>query len=261
MNNPEEPKQFNKADSKATGLIAWFADNHVAANILMFLFLAGGIFSVFNMRTETFPAIDPKLINVSVVYPGASPYEVADSITKRVEEALLGTEGVKRISSRASEGIGVVNVELEDFVNADDVYNDVDTAVNSLSDFPPADAERVSINKVKVTPNVLSLALHGNVSEDVLKYWAETIEDELKSLSGIALTNIRGLRDYEISIELSEDTLRQYNLSLQDIGTRLVSFLLIHQRGPSNQNEASSFCAFRRKAIQALILKKLCCAH
>ncbi|NCO03818.1 MAG: efflux RND transporter permease subunit [Alphaproteobacteria bacterium] len=224
MNNPEEPKQFNKADSKATGLIAWFADNHVAANILMFLFLAGGIFSVFNMRTETFPAIDPKLINVSVVYPGASPYEVADSITKRVEEALLGTEGVKRISSRASEGIGVVNVELEDFVNADDVYNDVDTAVNSLSDFPPADAERVSINKVKVTPNVLSLALHGNVSEDVLKYWAETIEDELKSLSGIALTNIRGLRDYEISIELSEDTLRQYNLSLQDIGTAIGQF-------------------------------------
>ncbi len=204
------------------GLIAWFAHNHVAANILMLLFLLGGFFSVTQMRTETFPSIDPKTITVSVAYPGATPYEVADSITSRAEEVLLGTEGVKRISSRASEGMGLVTVELEEFSNADDVYNDVETAINSLSDFPPEDAERPIITKTKITPSVLILALHGDVSEETLKYWAETLEDEIRALPDVALTDVKGVRDYQISIEVSEEDLRRYGLSMLDVG-RIVS--------------------------------------
>jgi len=206
------------------GLIAWFANNHVAANILMMLFLVGGIFSVSNMRTETFPSIDPKLITIAVPYPGATPFEVADSITSRVEEALIGTEGVKRLSSKASEGYGLVTVELEDFANGDDVYNDVETAVTSLSDFPPQDAERAIITKAKITPEVLNIALHGDVPEATLKYWAETIEDELKQLQGIALTSISGIRDYQISIEVPEETLRRYGLSIADVGNAVRAY-------------------------------------
>ena len=127
---------------ESKGLISWFANNHVAANILMMLFLVGGLFAISNMRTETFPSIDPKLITISVIYPGATPYEVADSITNRVEETLIGIDGVKRISASASEGYGLISVELEDFANADDVYNEVETNVSSLSDFPPNNAER-----------------------------------------------------------------------------------------------------------------------
>jgi len=205
-------------DAKNTGLIAWFANNHVAANILMMLFLVGGLFSISNMRSETFPSIDPKLITIAVPYPGATPFEVADSITSRIEEALIGTEGVKRIASKASEGYGLITIELEDFSNGDDVYNDVETAVTSLSDFPPEDAERAIITKVKITPEVLNFALHGDVPEETLKYWAETIEDELKALPGIALTGVSGIRDYEISIEVSEEKLRQYGLSLAEVG-------------------------------------------
>lgn len=208
----------------ASGIVAWFANNHVAANILMFLFLIGGLISVSGMRTETFPSIDPRLVTVSVTYPGATPYEVADSITNRVEEALIGIEGVKRIASTASEGAGVTNVELEDFADADDVYNDVETAVNSLIDFPPEDAERPIISKVRVTPNVMSLAIHGDVSEETIKYWAESIEDELRLLPGVALTALRGIRDDQISVEIAESALRQYSLSLQDIGDAIARF-------------------------------------
>ncbi len=216
--NPENSKIEKK------GLVAWFAYNHVAANILMLLFLLGGIFSVFNMRTETFPSIDPKTITVSVIYPGATPYEVADSVTRRAEEALIGTQGVKRISSTASEGYGVVTVELEEFTNADDVYNDVETAINGLSDFPPEDAERAVITKTKITPNVLALALYGDVNERSLKYWVERIEDEIRSLDGIGLTDIHGIRDYEINVEVSEDDLRRYDLSLQNIADAIARF-------------------------------------
>ena len=194
------------------GIISWFGHNHVAANILMMLFLVGGIFTLSNMRTETFPSIDPKMVTVRVAYPGATPYEVADGITSRIEEALIGIDGVKRISAVASEGSGSVYVELEDFANPDDVYNEVDTAVNGLSDFPPEEAERPIVTKLKPTPLVMTLAIYGDAKEETIKYWAENIEDELRQLPGVAHTNLRGIRDYEISIEVSEDNLRKYPL-------------------------------------------------
>lgn len=206
------------------GLIGWFAHNHVAANILMLMFLIGGAVSVTRMQTETFPPIDPKMITVTVAYPGATPYEIADSITNRVEEALLGINGVKRISAIASEGVGIVNVELNDFVNADDVYNDVETEVNSLSDFPPEDAERPVVNKIKVTQKVLTLAVYGDVRESVIKYWAEAIENDLRKVPGVAQTGLSGIRDYQISIEIPESSLQEYNLSLQEIATRIGQF-------------------------------------
>lgn len=203
----------------STGIIAWFAGNHVAANILMLLFVVGGIISVSSMRTETFPSIDPGLINVSVIYPGATPTEVASAITERVEDVLVGIEGIKRITSTASEGYGVITANLEDFVDSDQVYRDIENAVNSLSDFPPVDAERPLVQKVRVTPNVLTLALHGDLSEDEIKQWAETIEDDLRDLDGVALVSLRGVRDYQISVEADESALRQYNVSLETLAT------------------------------------------
>ena len=201
-----------KAESGLSAIIAWFVGNHVAANILMIFFVLGGVLSVSGMRTETFPTIDPRLITISVVYPGATPQEVSTSITKRAEDALIGIDGVKRISSKASEGHGLIKIKLQDFANADDVYSDVETIINSLSNFPPENAERPVITKVRVTPDVMTLALHGDIEEESLKYWAETIEDEIRQLPGISLTNISGIRNSQISVEISEFALRKYKL-------------------------------------------------
>lgn len=209
---------------KPRGYISWFIHNHVAANILMLLFIVGGLMSAVTMRTETFPTIDPRLITVTVPYPGATPYEVAESITNRVEEGLVGLDGVKRITATASEGVGVVQVELYDFTNADDVLSDVETAVDSLIDFPPDNAERPRVVKVRVTPQVMTLALYGNASEHALKYWAEQIEDEIRALPGVSLTQIHGIRDYQISIEISQSILKKYNLSLEDVGQAIRAF-------------------------------------
>ncbi|MEM6805922.1 MAG: efflux RND transporter permease subunit, partial [Bacteroidota bacterium] len=108
-------------------------------------------------------------------------------------------------------------VELTDFINADDVYNDVETAVNSLVDFPPEDAERPIITKSRVTPNVMALAIHGNVDEQTLKFWAEAMEDNIRQIPGVAVTTLRGVRDYEVSIEVSEEKLEQFDMSLEDV--------------------------------------------
>ncbi len=228
-------EHYSQDNSKS--LIGWFANNHVAANILMLLFIVGGLAAVANMRTETFPQIDPRLITVTVAYPGATPYEVADSITNRVEESLIGIQGVDRITSTASEGIGIISVNLEDFANAEDVYNDVETSVNGLVQFPPEDAERPRIVKAKIQPNVMNLALHGDVPEETLKFWAETIEDELRLMDGVAKTGLRGIREYEISIEISESTLRRYGLTLQDIGNAINSFSLDVPAGTVESNQ------------------------
>ncbi|MEO0511166.1 MAG: efflux RND transporter permease subunit [Verrucomicrobiota bacterium] len=206
------------------GIIAWFGENHVAANILMLFLIIGGILSIAAMRSETFPSIDPKQINITVPYPGATPSEVADSITSRVEESLQGIDGVKRVTSTASEGIGVVSVELEDFADGEQVYNDVETAVNGLSAFPPEDAERPTISRLRATPNVLTLAIYGDVDEHGLRYWSDFIDDELKGIDGVALTSIRGIRDYEISIEVSEKKLREHNLRFDEVANTVTRF-------------------------------------
>ncbi len=206
------------------GLIAWFANNHVAANILMLMFVIGGLISLSHMRSETFPTVDPRMISINVSYPGATPYEAEDGITSRVEDALSGINGVKRIQSTASEGNGSIRVELEEFADADDVYKDVETAIDSLSSFPPENAERPVITKVKPTPSVMTLALYGSVSEYTLKYWVETIENEIKQLPGVALTGVSGIRDYQISIEIPESALREYGLDLQDIRDVITQF-------------------------------------
>jgi len=208
----------------AGGLIGWFSNNHVAANILMFFLLIGGVFSLGVMRRETFPSIDPNLITVSVVYPGATPYEIEESITGRIEDTLQGIEGVKRIKSTASEGLGVVNVEVKEFADQNEVYDDVETAVNGLSSFPPQDAERPIVQKVKLTPNVMTLALFGEVSTQTLRHWADTIDEELRQLPGVSLTSVRGIPEYQISIEVSEERLRKYGMSLEQIRQRIRQF-------------------------------------
>ena len=205
-------------------LVGWFASNPVAANILMLFLMVGGFFAVGGMITETFPSVNPRTITIATPYPGATPYDVEEGITRRVEEGMIGIEGVKRVRSSATEGAGVVTVELEYFADPDQVLKDVETEVDSLSDFPPEEAEETSIIETRLTNNMLSLAVYGAVDEHTLHYWSERIESELLLLPEVTLVNISGGRKYEISIEVSESTLRDYGLTLDDIGRRVREF-------------------------------------
>ena len=135
MSAPEPPA------STSNGLIAWFAKNHVASNILMVLLVVGGLATLLSMRVEVFPQIDPGTIQVTVPYPGASPEEVEESINRRVEEAIAGIEGIERVRSTASEGSGLIVAELTDQADDREGLDDVKAAVDQLQDFPPAAAE------------------------------------------------------------------------------------------------------------------------
>jgi multidrug efflux pump subunit AcrB len=205
------------SDWPGKGLVSWFVRNPVAANLLMVLFLLGGALTAYTIPTEVFPTLSARSIQVSVIYPGATPGEVEESITRRVEESVLGLEGVDRVRSVASEGRGTVTVELRDFVDAQVVKDDVETAVDGLADFPPEEAEQVQIRIPQPVTTVLTFAVTGAVDERALRQTGEVAERDLLSRPEISAVILRGIRAYEIAISVDEDALRRYGLTFSEV--------------------------------------------
>ena len=200
-------------------LIGWFTHNPVAANLLMVVLLVGGALSASRLQSQVFPTISPGTVTVRVPFPGATPAEVEEGITRRVEEAVLGIDGVKRVTSTASENLGVVTIETSDFADRQLVKDDVESAVERLSEFPPENAEKAIVSAPKPTGGVVTLAMVGDVGELALRRAAEELERDLLTQPGISLVSLEGDRDYEISIEVSEATLRRYNLTFEDVAS------------------------------------------
>ncbi len=202
-------------------MIAWFANNSVAANLLMAGLLVGGTLSLLRMNAEVLPEIDPRILTVSVDYAGATPAEVEDAITRRVEDAVMGLEGVDRVTSTAVEGLGTVNIELEDFVDAQSVKDDVRSALDRLANFPPEDASDARVVMSKSISAVLRLIVTGDVGEQSLKRTALSLRRGLLSQEGVSLVTLQGARDYEVSIEVSEADLRAYGLRIDQVAAAI----------------------------------------
>ncbi|MDG1231866.1 MAG: efflux RND transporter permease subunit [Pseudomonadales bacterium] len=195
----------------------YFAGNPVAANVLMSIMLIGGFVAASSITSQTFPTLDLGQINITVPYPGATPSEVEESITRRIEEAVIGIDGVKRVTSRAYENSGAVSVELKDFVDQAKVRDDIEMAVKRLSDFPPRRAEEPDIVRVETVGEVMTLVVSSDLSDLELRQGAELIEQELLSIPSVSLVSLFGAKDYEISIEVKQENLRSYGLSINDI--------------------------------------------
>lgn len=201
------------------GLINWFIKNPVAANLLMVVLLVGGALSASGLQRQVFPTISPGTVTINVPYPGATPAEVEEGITRRVDEAVLGIDGVKRVRSTAAENQGSIVVETNDFANVQLVKDDIESAIDRISDFPPENAEEPVIAAPLPTGDVVTLVVVDNNDVDpmTLRKAAEQVERDLLTQPGISLVSLQGDRDLEISIEVSESTLRQFDLSFEDI--------------------------------------------
>ena len=194
-------------------LVSWFASNGVVANLLMVAILLGGALAVPEIRKEVFPEFSADQISVSVLYPGAAPEEVEEGICIRIEEAVQSLAGVKRIMSTASEGMGIVNVEILEGTDARELLDDVKARVDTISTFPE-EAERPVIQEVVPRYQVINVAVSGPADERTLKRVAEQVRDEVVSLSGITQAELSSARPYEVSIEVSEEALLRHGLSL-----------------------------------------------
>jgi len=197
-------------------IMAAFAQNTVFANIvLVLIFVIGGIASLSMIR-ENFPEFSLDMLTISVPYPGADPEEVEEGISQKLEEAIEGLEGIKQYTTRSKENIGTMMLEVKEDYDVDDLLEKVRSKVNAISTFP-VDAEKPVITELTVKHAVLSLYLSGNMSERRLKEWAETIKDEIQQIPDISQVQIFGIRDYEISIEVSEERLREYGLTFAQV--------------------------------------------
>ena len=198
------------------GPIGWMASNPVAANLLMFALVVGGILFALGIKREVFPEIEMDMVTVVVAYPGASPQEVEEGVVLAIEDEISSLDGIKKINSISVEGVGTVMAELLGNANADRTLNDIKSAVDRIVSFPQ-DAERPVISLVTNRRQVLSLLVHGNVDLKSLDRLAEEIRSELLSDERITLVEKAGIPPPEISVEVPSENLRRYGLTLPQI--------------------------------------------
>ena len=202
-------------------IIRWFILNTVAANLLMVFIIIAGLFTLSRLRMEVFPDITIPIINVSVVYPGASPEDIEESICVKVEEQVQGINGLKRITSSSNESYGSINIEVENGYDIDEVKDEVKSLVDAITSFPD-DAEKPTVRSFDGQPEVITIAVHGNVDEVSLLNMAEKVRDEVSDLPNITQTRL-GKKPREISIEISENTLQKYGLSFDYVANKIRS--------------------------------------
>ncbi len=197
-------------------MIAWFTRNGVAANLLMAVMVFGGIFSLMNIKRELFPEFSLDIITVTVPYLGASPEEVEEAVVVRIEEAVQGLDGIKEITSSAFEGAGLVSITVNKGFDLSKLKDQVKTRVDAITTFP-AETERPIVDEVLIERDTIWVSLYGDTDERSIKRLAERIRDDLMDLDGISQAVIQGVRDYEITIEVSEEDMEQYGITFDDV--------------------------------------------
>lgn len=203
------------------GIIAWFARNDVAANLLMILIAVVGITAATSRITmEMFPSTDPEVINVVVSYPGASPGEVETGVILKIEEAISDLQGIEYMYSNAYEGVARVRVEVEDNFEPRELMNDITSRLNRVRNFPE-EAEDPNVSLLVRLREAISVSLSGNLDEFQMRELGEQVRDEIIALPAITQAELTGMRPREISIEVSESTLRQYGLTLSQVANAI----------------------------------------
>jgi multidrug efflux pump subunit AcrB len=204
------------------GLIGWFSKNPVAANLLMLLIIAAGFISASNISKEMFPVGELDQIKVTALYPGAAPVEVEKAVILPMESAVQGLKGIKKITSTASRDLAVLNLEIESNDDIQEMISLVENRIDSIVNFPD-DLEKPTVQRMTVDEArwVMGIAVAGEMDERTRKQLGQEMRDELLLMDEVKNITLWGAGDYEISIELKEDRLREFNLTLAEVANVL----------------------------------------
>jgi multidrug efflux pump subunit AcrB len=208
--SPPQNSSHNK------GIIAWFAHNPVAANLLMLIIMALGLGSAFTIQRAMFPAFDIEVIFIVAPYPGAAPEEVEQGIVLKIEEAINDVDGIKRVESDAYESYARIIIEPHEGVDLPMLLTDVQNRIDAIQHFPE-EAEKPIVSQPELLFPALTLQIAGDIDERSMKSLADEIRRELLTYPEISAADVVGARDYEIAIEISEQLLREYHLTLGDV--------------------------------------------
>ena len=197
-------------------LITWFVKNPVAANLLMFVMFVTGIFGYANLEREFIPQTTFNGITITISWPGASPRDVAEQLVVRAEEAVDGLDGIDYIESTSSEGVGTINVRTKLGIDYEKLLDEVKSRVDGVRNLPP-DSFRPEVFRWDARPSIFFLALYGDIDRLTLQREANELRFELTKLPGFQLTEQISKVDEQVTIEISEEALKRYNLTFSQV--------------------------------------------
>ncbi|GEM79556.1 efflux RND transporter permease subunit [Vibrio superstes] len=203
-------------NTQQNGIIAWFARNSVAANLLMVGVILVGLFSMSSLRKEAFPSLEPDVVTVSVTYDSGDPAQAEEGIAIKIEEALETVSGIKRITSTSDATGSHVSIEKESTYDLDTLLSDVKTKVDAINNLP-AEADNPVIDKARKQDHALWIQLYGDADRATLQDLAESLKTDLLSQSAISDLSINAKLDPMLSVEVNEAKLQAYGLTLSDV--------------------------------------------
>ena len=205
------------------GLIGWFARNGVAANLMLLVIVISGAIVLTDLKQEIFPELSLDVITIETRYRGAGPEEVEDAICVRVEEALQGIDGIKRMTSTANEGSGLVTLEVLVGHDIREVLDDVKAGVDAIETFPE-EVEKPVVHELTSRFQVINVAVAGEADLATLKRIGEQVRDGLTALPEISQALLLNVPPYEISIEVSDEALLRWGLTFDRVAEAVRQF-------------------------------------
>lgn len=199
-------------------IISFFIQKPAWGNAIIIVSLIFGITAIVLLDRSFFPEQDPNKLNISIFYNGASPVEMEEGVTIKVEQALRGVQGVDEITSTSSENFSKISIVAFKDADIDEVFRDVENAVNGINSLPVG-VEKPTIVKQRNFMNSRAsiISLSGDVGVTLLKETAEQIEDDLLNTKAISQLLTEGYPESEFSIEVKEIQLLRYNLTFDDV--------------------------------------------
>jgi multidrug efflux pump subunit AcrB len=199
-----------------TGIIAWFARNPVAANLLMLIIMAAGLGSAFTIQRAMFPVFEFEMIIIEAPYPGAAPEEVEKGVVLKIEEAINDVDGIKRVEADAFQSLARFWIEPNEGVDLTKLLGEIQNRVDAIQHFP-REAEKPIVKQPELLFPALTVQISGELNERSMKSLADEIRRELLAFPEVSAANVVGTRDYEIAIEISEQLMREYHLALGEV--------------------------------------------
>ncbi|NQT46098.1 MAG: efflux RND transporter permease subunit, partial [Candidatus Omnitrophica bacterium] len=187
-------------------------------NLLSIFLVIAGAFTLINMQREAFPNITFDIVTITTSYPGASPEEVEKLITTPLEKEVKKVDGIKEMVSSSRENSSLIYVEIDpDASDKDKVVNDVQRAVDRFNDLPDDANDPVVTEVTTKEMAILEVSLSGDLSEKKLQLYAESLEDRIEDIDGVAAVKRNGFREREIWVEVDPEKMREYYVSLEEV--------------------------------------------
>ena len=198
------------------GPVTWFIKNPIAGNLLMVLLIIGGFASIPKLDKQFFPTPEINQIEIRMEFRGASPSEVEEQISVRIEEAVHDLNGIEELRSVSREGLALVMVEVESDYPTQKLTNDINTRVDAIRTFP-SDAERPTVTELTYRHQMGRVQIYGDLSEREMKQLGETLRDELVRQPWVSIVELQTARPYEVSIEVAEESLQRYQITFDQL--------------------------------------------